>query len=69
MEVFDKRDIVKSDNFVNGKKLFLNSIAMKEKERYFSPETEVMELRLEGVIATSELPGDIPDTITPGGWL
>ena len=41
---------------------------MKEKERYFSPETEVMELRLEGVIATSD-PGNIPDTITPGVWL
>jgi hypothetical protein len=26
---------------------------MKEKGRYFSPETEVMELKLEGVIATS----------------
>ena len=27
---------------------------MKEKERYLSPETEVMELSLEGVIAASE---------------
>ena len=39
---------------------------MKEKERYFSPETEVMELRLEGVIATSgefNMPGTIPGQI------
>ena len=27
---------------------------MKKKERYFSPEIEVMELKLEGVIAASE---------------
>jgi hypothetical protein len=26
---------------------------MEKKQRYFSPETEVMELKLEGVIATS----------------
>ena len=26
---------------------------MKEKERYFAPETEVLELKLEGVIAVS----------------
>lgn len=26
---------------------------MKEKERYFAPETEVLELKLEGVIASS----------------
>jgi hypothetical protein len=29
---------------------------MKEKELYYSPETEVMELRLEGVIAASAAP-------------
>lgn len=28
---------------------------MKQKELYVSPETEVMELKLEGVIAASEL--------------
>lgn len=27
---------------------------MRQKERYFSPETEVMQLRLEGVIAASD---------------
>ena len=41
--------------------MFLKSIAMKEKERYFSPETEVMELRLEGVIALSGEPQNYVD--------
>lgn len=33
---------------------------MKEKERYFAPASEVMELRLEGVIAASEIIDGIP---------
>ena len=37
---------------------------MKEKERYFSPETEVMELRLEGVIALS---GELENYQNPFG--
>lgn len=32
-----------------------NNCYMKEKERYFSPETEVKEIRLEGMIAQSGL--------------
>lgn len=34
------------------------------KERYFSPETEVMELRLDGMIAAS---GDPQDYVDPFG--
>ena len=40
---------------------------MKKKELYAAPETEVLELRLEGVIATSgSVPGDL--TEEPIGW-
>ena len=38
---------------------------MKKKERYFSPETEVMEIRLEGMIAASDM---VTDSIDVMDW-
>ena len=42
---------------------------MKKKELYAAPETEVLELRLEGVIATSGNLSDYSETDLSGtGW-
>ena len=38
---------------------------MKKKERYFAPETEVLEIRLEGMIATSDM---VTDSIDVMDW-
>lgn len=59
--------------FCKGKNSYKNYKLMKEKERYFSPEIEVIQMRSEGVICvsgttdefgTGELPGFSFETIT-----
>ena len=42
---------------------------MKKKELYAAPETEVLELRLEGVIATSgSMQNWTPEDVPEGEW-
>ena len=61
MEDFDKHQIIKSDIFVKGKKVVLNLYSMKKKERYFSPEIEVIKVQPQGVVCQSV---DVTSTIT-----
>ena len=64
MKLFDKSIRRINGIFVIGEICIKHNMVMKEKERYFSPEIEVMELKPEGVVCTS---GERED-YTPIEW-